>query len=114
MSFGGTTVTFVKLTEDLTNRDRYGNPAQIAMSTDVTGCLFRPAKFTETSPIDTQQVLQLWKCTAPPVAAVLAASATDSVIVDGVTYQISGGTEVFADFSGQPFKVTIYCDLQLY
>lgn len=113
-SFGNTTVTFLKVAENTAVRDRYGQPEQDTTSTDVPGCLFRPANFKEVSPIDTQQVLQRWKCTAPPVAAVLAATATDSVVVNGITYQISGGAEVYDDLSGNPFKVTIYCDLQLY
>lgn len=112
MTFGNAVVTFVKVAENDSVRDRYGHPAETTTSTDVPGCLFRPVSFKETSPIATQQVLQRWKCTAPPVAAAMGAAATDEVIVDGVTYQIVGGAEVFSDFNG-PFKVTLYCDLQI-
>ena len=113
MSFGSSTVTFVKITEDTSTRDRYGNPAQVTTQTDVKGCLFRPEKFKEDSPIATQEVAQTWKCTAPPVAAAMNASATDAMIVDGVTYQVVAGAEVFNDFTG-PYKVTIRAVLQLY
>jgi hypothetical protein len=113
MSFGSTTVTFVKITEDPSSRDRYGNPAQVTNQTDVPGCLFRPQKFTEISPVGTQQTAQTWKCTAPPVAAAMNASATDAIIVNGTTYQVIAGAEVFNDFSG-PYKVTVRAVLQLY
>lgn len=111
MTFGNTTVSFVKNTEDLTQRDRYNNPATTTTQTDVPGCLFRPQSFKESSPVATQEVAQTWKCTAPPVAAAMAASATDAMIVDGVTYQVIAGAEVFHDFTG-PYKVTVRCVLQ--
>lgn len=113
MSFGSTTVTFVKNAEDPSSRDRYNNPATVTTQTDVPGCLFRPQKFAENSPVGTQQVAQTWKCTAPAVPAAMNASGTDALIVDGVTYQIIAGAEVFYDFSG-PYKCTIRCVLQLY
>lgn len=112
MTFGPTTVTFVKVIEDDTNRDEWNNPTETRTTTDVPGCMFRPLTFKEQAPVDVDKVTNRWKCTAPPVAAVLAAAATDELIVDGVTYQIEGGVEVFTDFSG-PFKATIICERQI-
>lgn len=114
-SFGGQTVTFVKVTEDPTSRNRYNEPATITTSTDVPGCLFRSMTYKEIGGRwdPTDEITQRWRLTAPPVPAVLNASGTDEVIVDGVTYQIEGGVEVFYDFSGSPFKCTIICELQI-
>lgn len=112
MIFGPTTVTFVKVAEDTTNRDEWNNPAEIRTQTDVPGCMFRPLTFKEQAPVDVDKVTNRWKCTAPPVAAVLAAVATDEVIVDGVTYEIEGGVEVFGDFAA-PFKCTVIVERQI-
>ena len=112
MIFGPTTVTFVKVAEDTTNRDEWNNPAETRTQTDVPGCMFRPLTFREQAPVDVDKITERWKCTAPPVAAVLAANGNDELIVDGVTYSIEGGIEVFGDFLG-PFKVTIICERQI-
>lgn len=110
--FGDQTVTFVAVTENLTVRDRYNQPTKVRAETAVANCRFRPLTAQES--IELGDIVQdPYKCTAPPVAAVLSASANDEVKVAGVTYQIVGGVRVFPDLEGDPFKVTIIVERRL-
>lgn len=109
MSFGGQTVTFVTVSEDLNNRDRYRNPIRVRTEVAVPGCRFRPLTAKERQELG-DIVRDPWKCTAPPVAAVLNADAIDEVKVDGITYQIIGGVRTFPDMGGNNFKVTVICE----
>ena len=93
-TFGGQTVTFVTVEEDLDTRDRYNKPAPVRTETDVPGCRFRPLPATATLTDGT----------------VLAAKPNDELVVDGVTYQIVGGPRTFVDIGGQPFKTTVICE----
>lgn len=109
MSFGGQTVVFVTVTEDLDNRDRYNNPIRVRTEISVPGCHFRP--LTAKEKLELGDIVQdPWKCTAPPVAAVMNAQAIDEVKHKGVTYQIIGGVRPFNDFSDRVFKVTVICE----
>lgn len=113
MRLGGQTVAFVTVTEDLNDRDEYNNPKLVRTSVPVRGCRFRP--LTAKEEVDAasvsvgEQVTDPWRCTAPPVPAVLNATSRDEVVVDGVTYKIMGGPRVFPGPLGRPFKVTIIC-----
>lgn len=109
MSFGGQTVFFVTVAEDLTNRDRYNHPAQTRTEVAVHGCRFRPLSAKEKIELG-DIVTDPWKCTAPCVAAVVNARSGDEVRVAGVTYQIVGGPRVFPSMEGRPFKTTIICE----
>lgn len=110
--FGNQTVTFVTVTENLAVRDRYNQPTKVRVGVAVPNCRFRPMTAQET--IDLGDVVNdPYKCTAPPVAAVLAADSIDEVVVAGVTYQIVGGVRVFPDLDGDPFKVTVICERRL-
>lgn len=114
MRFGRTTVVFVAVTEDLDNRDRYNNPQRVRTEIPVPGCRFRPLTAEEKFDFGiTDTVSDTWKCTAPPVAAVMNAKSTDEVKANGVTYQIVGGPRVFTDLASKPFKVTIICQRQI-
>lgn len=108
MSFGSQTASFVTVTEDLDNRDRYNNPLKVRTEIAVTGCRFRPLTAKEKIELG-DIVTDPWKLTAPPVAAVVNAQPNDEVKVAGVTYQIVGGVRVFEDFT-RPFKVTVICE----
>ncbi|AAN12670.1 head closure [Mycobacterium phage Omega] len=110
MKFGGQTVTFVTITEDLDDRDDYGNPREIRTEVPVPGCRFRPLTAKEKVEFGYNTVADPWRCTAPPVPAVMAAGATGELIYDGVTYEITGGARTFPNFAGKPFKVTIICE----
>ncbi|MGJ6126188.1 hypothetical protein QN239_26785 [Mycolicibacterium sp. Y3] len=106
--FGRQTLTFVTVTEDLTNPDRYNNPAEVRTSIDVRGCHFRP--LTTAEKIDLGDVVSdTWRATVPPVAAVLAAKADDEVVAGGITYEIVGSPEPFTNLVGELFKVTVVC-----
>lgn len=108
MTFGSQTVTFIAVTEG--TPDRLGVPAQVRTEHTVTGCRFRPLSAEETVAL-TNVATEVWKCTAPPVADVLAGKAVDELKVAGVTYQIIGGIKPFEDFT-DPFKVTVLCHKQ--
>lgn len=106
--FGGQTLTFVTVTENLNDRDRYNNPAEIRTETAVPGCRFRPLPASEIRTDGTEVVGDQWKATCPP--AVVGAKPRDQVTVNGAAYQIVGGPRTFADRTGAPFKVTLVCE----
>ena len=109
MSFGGTTVTFVAVTKS-------GDPGYLGMKSTsstqvpVAGCHFRPFSADETPP--TRAATELWKITAPPDPAVLAAKPTGQVKVDGITYLIEGPIQPKHDLDGSVHHVTIMCKKQ--
>jgi hypothetical protein len=106
MTFGGQTLTLITVTET-GPRDRYNNPSKVRTEVSVSGCRFRPVTFTED--IDTgDRTTERWRLTAPPAAQ--AARAGDEIRVDGITYQVVDGAQVFTDMEGEPFKVTVICE----
>lgn len=106
--YGNQTVTFVTISQDTDNRDRWNKPATVRTEVEVPGCRFRPMTVTEQ--VNTGDIAtQVWKGTIPPVPVALNAGPMDEVIVDGVTYQIIGGVMPFTDLSGRNVKVTIRC-----
>lgn len=111
--FGNQTVTFVKVSEVTATRNRYNEPSTTTTSTDVPGCLFRPLKFKEQPLLRVDKVTNRWRCTAPPADAVLNTTASDEVIVNGITYQMEGDVEVYYDLSGNPFKCSFICEQQV-
>jgi hypothetical protein len=105
--FGRDTVRFVTLAETGT-ANSLGVKPKLPTNVDVEGCRHRPLKASETPEnlgLDTGT--QVWKTTAPPAAAAIAARSTGRMIVDGVTYNIIGGAMPFKDHTGRVFKVTI-------
>lgn len=114
--FGGQTVVFVTVTEDLNTRDRRNNPALIRTETPVEGCRFRPAgtigqpagseKTTDVGTV----VIEQWKGTCPPDPVVLSAKSRDEIKVDGVTYQLTAKPHPFCDLEGNLFKITIMAE----
>lgn len=105
MSFGGQTVTFVTITRGTAGRFER---APVRTPVDVPGCRFRPLGTSERV-AETDLATEVWKCTAPPVAAVLAATATSELEYNGKTYHVTG-VEPFTDLAGQPFKVTVIAE----
>ncbi|WP_293308879.1 hypothetical protein [Mycolicibacterium sp.] len=78
----------------------------------VEGCRHRPLRADETPEWITNVATQVWKTTAPPVAAAIAAKSTGQLSVGGQTYQIIGGSQPFTDLGADPFKVTILSQIQ--
>jgi hypothetical protein len=79
---------------------------------------FRPLTASEIVAL-TDVSIEMWKLTAPPVAAVLNISPTGQVEYTGpetngvvAVFEIDGGIEPFTDASGQLFKVTVMCKRQ--
>jgi hypothetical protein len=111
VSFGGQTVGFVTVT-------RSGSPGYLGVkpetrsTTTVSGCRFRPLTSTETPESETDVATGVWKCTAPPEAAALAAKSTGELEVDGVTYRITGPVQPKYDMDGTVHHVTILCQRQ--
>lgn len=104
-TFGGQTVTFVTITPGTEGRfERDKTPTPV----DVPGCRFRPLGTSEMV-AETDLATEVWKCTAPPVAAVLAATAASELIYGDKTYHVTG-VEPFTDLSGRPFKVTVIAE----
>lgn len=105
MTFGSQTVTFITLTGTGVY-DADGIETMTEVPVPVSGCRHRPLRAEETPQWLTNLATQIWKTTAPPEAAAIAAKSTGRLSVAGVTYEILGGAQPFEDFSG-PFKVTI-------
>lgn len=108
--FGGETVTIVNITESVTE-DEWNIPLPDPEETVVGGCRFRPMAFTETIGL-TDKPGQVWKLTAPPVAAVLAIKPDSQIKFGDDVYEIEGGARPFTDASGSLFKVTVLCRRQ--
>lgn len=111
MSFGSQTVTFETLSDSGTP-GKLGTKTQTPTGVDVTGCRHRPLSASETPEWLTNIATQVWKTTAPPEAAAIAAKSTGRLIVDDVTYQIIGGAQPFTDFTAAVFKVTILSKIE--
>lgn len=109
--FGAQTVTFVSFTSP-TDTDSLGIRPETPVEVAVSGCRFRPLRADETPQTDVDVSTQVWKCTAPPSAAVLGADSTGVLKYGGDTYQIIGGAQPYTDFSGQVFKVTVLAHKQ--
>lgn len=105
MTFGDRTVTFVTVTETGEPNSLGIRPKQ-RTEVPVTGCRHRPLSVEETPEAMTNVATQIWKTTAPPEAAAIAAASTGELKVDGVTYVIIGDAKPFEDMAN-PFKVTI-------
>lgn len=111
MTFGGQAVTFVTVIRS-GEPDSLGMIPEVRTEVVVTGCRHRPLDAKETPEYMTNVATEVWKTTAPPEAAALAADSTGELKVDGETYQISGGAKPFTDMNGQLFKVTILSQKQ--
>lgn len=108
--FGDQTVIFVTINDGA--KDRLGVPAKVKTEVPVTGCRFRPFSTEETMTL-TDVATEVWKCTAPPHPAVLAAKAVDELKHDGNTYQVSGGIKPYPYAeSSLIYKVTVWCKKQ--
>lgn len=111
MSFGGQTVTFVAVSET-------GDPGYLGLKTKtrtetaVTGCQFQSVSVSETPDGATDVATGVWRCVAPPVAAVLAAKPGGELKFDGVTYQIDGPIMPRYNRAGL-HHVTIMCKRQV-
>lgn len=87
---------------------RQGIRAKTYVSTNVSGCLFRPLKSTEPTGGNTDVITQVFKATVPPVPVALAADETYELTYAGADYVI---TEVkhHPDLSGAIHHVTLLC-----
>jgi hypothetical protein len=123
VSYGRATVTFLSVTPGDT-ADELGTYPMIKTGVDVPGCLHQPVKDTTTGSglgglrrefeeIGSSIATQWWRTTAPPVAAALAAQASDFLRVGGADYQIVGQPVHFEDFKGRVVKVTILSERQV-
>ncbi|QIG58387.1 head closure [Mycobacterium phage Cornie] len=110
LEYGGQTVTFVTVTE--TGAIGWGGLKETTETTvDVPGCHFRPYTNDETGGQVTVAT-ELWKCTAPPVPAVLNAQPRDKVRVNGALFHIEGPVQPKRDLQGNLHHVTVFCKRQ--
>ena len=111
MNFGKQEVTIVSITEDLDQRDENNDPLIVRTETVVSGVRFRPMTAKEQFELGLNTIRDPWKCTAPPVPAILDAKSIDAIEYQGETYQITGGVRPFTALNqSKPFKVTILCE----
>ena len=118
MTFGGQTVAFVTVTRGDTP-GYLGLAVESRTAVTVSGCRFRPMPSTEQPEGATDVASEMWKCTAPPEAAALAAQSTGELIYDGTTtptipdaadstvFRIFGPAVPKYDRDGQIHHVTI-------
>ncbi|MEE3066572.1 MAG: hypothetical protein VYA67_21965 [Actinomycetota bacterium] len=107
MTFGSQTVTFLPPNYTGT-RNSLGIKTQgVPNGVPVEGCRHRPLTAAECDDDLTEVSEQVWKTTAPPHAAAIAAKNTGLLECDGVVYELIGDAKTFPDMSGEPFKVTI-------
>ena len=112
MTLGGQSVTFVAVTE--TGDAGYlGLKSKARGETVVAGCQFWPTASAETPDGQTDVATGMWRCIAPAVAAVLAATPGDELKYDGVTYQIVGPIMPKRDMAGELSHVTVMCKRQV-
>lgn len=112
MSLGGQTVTFVSFTQGATP-DSLGIKTETAVEVAVAGCVFEPLRADETPQTEVDIATQVWRCTAPPVAAALNADATGLLKYNGETFQIVGGARPVSDFSGAVTQVVVLAQRQV-
>lgn len=116
--FGDQTVGFVAVT--LGTPDANGVRSSSRTQVNVPGCRFRPVRAEELGGLFTVAT-KGWRCTAPPVAAVVAADEISELVYDGTNtpqrgtndanvYTVIGGAMPFADMDGDLFKVTVLCE----
>jgi len=103
--FGTQTVGFVSLV-GTGEFDDFGFEITTETEVPVYGCRHRPLSAKEAAEALGNVAEQIWKTTAPPEAAAIAAASTGKLKVDGKTYHILGGAQAFEDYV-DPFKVTI-------
>lgn len=84
MTFGGQTVGFVTVT-DTGDPGYLGVKQQNKTVETLSGCHFRPLSATETPEAETDVTTDMWKLTAPPESAALAAKSTGQLVFDGTT-----------------------------
>ncbi|SDD58906.1 hypothetical protein SAMN04488581_2607 [Mycolicibacterium neoaurum] len=119
--YGGQTVGFVSTIDGAP--DRNNMPVQTHTVDLVSGVHFRPLRLSEKVGL-ADVATELWKLTAPPNPAVLAAEASGQIVYDGTdspafdednpsnVFQIVGGVQPFTDLRGQVVKVTVLCQRQ--
>lgn len=109
-AFGNQTVTFV--TEVGTGvYDDLGIETKTPTDVPVAGCRHRPLSAKEAGELLGNVATQVWKTTAPPEAAAVAAKSTGTLKEGGQTFHILGGAMTFEDYS-DPFKTTILSEIQ--
>lgn len=109
-TFGGQAVEFVTVSRGTAGYLGLGRESR--NSDTVFGCHFRPVNSIETPEGATDVATEVWKCTAPPVAAPLAATAGDELKWDGNTFQIVGPVQPKYNLDGTVHHVTIMAKRQ--
>lgn len=112
MTLGAQTVTFVSFTEGATP-DSLGIKPETAVEVEVAGCVFEPLRVDETPQTEVDISTQVWRCTAPPVAAAVNADGTGLLKYGGITYQIVGGARPCRDFAGALSHVVVLAQRQV-
>lgn len=109
MTFGSQTVTFISLVGTGTYDD-FGFEITTEAEVEVEGCRHRPLSAKEAAEAFGNVATQVWKTTAPPEAAAIAAASTGKLTEGGRTFHILGGAQPFEDFADE-FKVTILSEI---
>lgn len=109
MSFGSQTVSFVTVVGTGVYDD-LGYETTTETGIPVEGCRHRPLSAKEAAEAFGDVATQVWKTTAPPEAAAIAAKSTGTLKEGGRTFHILGGAQLFEDYT-DPFKVTILSEI---
>ena len=112
--FGKQTVGFITLTPT-GPRDSRGLQELVESTVEVKRCRCRPyvsGRERESRIDETDVTTEMWKVTAPPEAAAIAAKSTGRFTCDGKTYEIDGTVMPKPDPAGGVHHVTIFGKLQ--
>lgn len=109
MKLGSQTVAFVTVTGTGVFDDN-GFETTTEADVPVEGCHHRPLSAAESAEVLGSVGRQVWKTTAPPEAAAIAAKSTGTLKEGGRTFHIIGGAQPFEDFS-DAFKCTILSEI---
>lgn len=110
-TFGGQAVAFVTVSRSGT-RGYLGLAPESRADDTVLGCHFRPVSVAEEPEGSSNVATEIWKLTAPPEAAALAATSTGELTYDGMTFRIDGPIMPKYNFDGTVHHVTIMAKRQ--
>ena len=113
MNLGSQTVVLVTIGEDTGGpRDPMGHPPETRTETLIRNVRFRMVGSTEdTNPGN--RIRETWKLTAPPSAALLAATGRDQLEYEDNVYSIVGTPRAVRDMRGRAHHVSLTCERHL-
>ena len=113
LNLGNQTVVLVTIGEDTGGpRDAFGQPLETRVETPIGNVRFRMVSSTEDTDLG-NRIREIWKLTASPSAALLAATGRGHIEYQDDVYSITGTPRVVLDMQGVAHHVSIACERYL-